>query len=232
MPKSRKRRRTARTCPTRQTGRARPRRLLPYPGAAEKRLRHLPQSGRRRARRHRARRRKARQRLLGHAKMADRQVGGAPRRQAARARHGGRAQGAVAARLGAAPSRRRPLHRQAAAQDPGGRKADAGDAARAARQHQEGAGRVAQAAAGEAHDPQAARAASTGSIRARKICAPANGAISAPLLHARRRRSTSATCSISSGTSRSSNQHTCVRGGRCWRARIGAAVHRRARRRP
>ena len=46
----------------------------------------------------------------------------------------------------AAPSRRRSLHRQAAAQDPGERKADAGDAARATRQHQEGAGRAAQAA--------------------------------------------------------------------------------------
>ena len=67
--------------------------------------------------------------------------------QEARAGHRGRAQGAQAARLGAAPSRRRPLHRQAAPQDPGKRKADAGHAPRPTRQHQEGAGCVAQAAA-------------------------------------------------------------------------------------
>ena len=60
----------------------------------------------------------------------------------------GGAEGARPARLGAAPSRRRPLHRQAAAQDSGGRKADAGDAARATRQYQEGASRGAQTTAG------------------------------------------------------------------------------------
>ena len=47
MPKSRKRRSTSRRAKTPLTGRARPRRLLPHPGAAAHRVRLLPKPGRR-----------------------------------------------------------------------------------------------------------------------------------------------------------------------------------------
>lgn len=83
----------------------------------------------------------ARERRVGHAEMANRQGARARRARPPRARQRGREKRAREnARLGAGPSRRRPLPRRAAPETAGGRQAHAGAAPRLAPQHREGAG--------------------------------------------------------------------------------------------
>ena len=223
MPKSRKRR--SRHAP-RQAGRARFGRLLPHPGAAEERVRQLPQSGCRRPRRHRARRRPARQRLLGHAEMADRQSGGAPRRQAAGGRQRGGAKRcwrnsarcrAISAATASSPSRaaisRKPKSRRrpcAARNSPTSRRRR----------------RPCASGGASAHDPQAQRQ-KIPALFAQSKSAHRQAAQSRDLYrHARPPNSTSATSNISSGTSWIT---PAARGGCCWRPRTGAPARKRVR---